>query len=118
MRWFKPAAAAGHLVLPGGATAAAGASKGASTIGEIRALMLASVATADTGRFPDVAYRIRCATDAQALWFLRGDLMAVLASNHGELAARRRLDTISDMFGDLLPEGLRPRPRFFAGTDE
>ena len=31
---------------------------------------------------------IRYAGDVQGLWFLRGDLMAALASSHGEAAAR------------------------------
>ena len=46
----------------------------------------------------------------QSLWYLRGDLMAALASSHGEAAAREKLETLSEMFEDLLPRGLRSRP--------
>jgi len=46
----------------------------------------------------------------QALWYLRGDLMSVLAGRHGEAAARAKLTAINEMFEQLLPEGLRSRP--------
>jgi hypothetical protein len=57
-----------------------------------------------------VRRRIRYAIDVQALWFLRGDLMAVLASKFGEAEAREKLVPVSAMFQDGLPQGLRSRP--------
>jgi len=84
---------------------------GGGEIDDIRNLMLACIRKADTVRFPDVVRRIRCAPDAEALWFLRGDLMAVLANTRGESAAFEVLERISDMFANLLPEGLRSCPR-------
>ena len=107
MRWFKPALTGGGTALFG-APPAAPASREV-TIGEIRAGMLACIKSVDTDRFPHVAHRIRYAADVEALWFLRGDLMALLASSHGEEAAMRRMVAISAMFDSLLPEGLRSR---------
>jgi hypothetical protein len=108
MRWFKPA-------LTGGGTALFGASAAVPPsrdvrISEIRDRMLACIKSADAVRFPHVAHRIRFAPDVEALWFLRGDLMALLASSQGEEAALRRIAAISAMFESLLPEGLRSRP--------
>jgi hypothetical protein len=61
---------------------------------------------------PEFAYiirRIRYSPDIQSLWYLRGDLMAVLAAKEGEIAAARRIDSISAMFTGLLPRGLGAR---------
>lgn len=66
----------------------------------------------DTGQtaFPHVTRRIRYAGDVQALWYLRGDLMAALAALHSESVARQKIATISDRFQGLLPNGLSSRP--------
>ena len=101
MRWFKADPAGGSPALPGATEVG---------IDDIRDRMLAFVKTADSERFPHVAYRIRQARDIESLWFLRGDLMALLASSHGEAAARGRLAAVTGMFEHLLPAGLRPRP--------
>ena len=44
---------------------------------------------------PRWSRRIRYATDLQALWFMRGELMALLARSHGEVAARRDVEELS-----------------------
>ena len=49
------------------------------------------------------------AGDVQALWYLRGDLMAVLASLHGEAQARTHVQSVTDMFRGLLPRALTAR---------
>jgi len=54
--------------------------------------------------------RIRYADQVESLWFMRGELMAVLASSRGEAAALALVSSVSDMFEDLLPQGLRSRP--------
>jgi hypothetical protein len=79
-------------------------------IEDIRRSMLELMTAAEDARFPQVVRRIRYAPDVQGLWFLRGDLMAALASSHGEAAARGKIETLSEMFEDLLPRGLRSRP--------
>ena len=99
MRWFKADPAGGGPAL-----------WGVAGIDDIRDRMLAFIDAADSQRFPHVAHRIRYARDIETLWFLRGDLMALLASSHGEAAARGRLAVITGMFEHLLPEGLRARP--------
>jgi len=50
--------------------------------------------------------RIVHAVDAQRLWHLRSELMHALATMHGEQQAACELERISEMFGDLLPDGL------------
>lgn len=72
--------------------------------------MLALMTDIGDNRFPQLARRIRYAIDVQALWYLRGDLMAVLAGRHGEAAAREKIDALAGMFEDLLPRGLKSRP--------
>ena len=50
------------------------------------------------------------AVSVEALWFLRGEMMAVLSRSRGEALALEQISEISEMFDDLLPEGLRSRP--------
>jgi len=66
-------------------------------------------------RFPQIIRRIRYADDIQALWYLRGDLMAALAALHGEAAARQRVASITDQFQGLLPRGQMSRPSPLVG---
>lgn len=54
--------------------------------------------------------KVTHASDLQDLWYLRGDVMAAIASKDGEAIARRKLDQISDMFRGLLPKSLTSRP--------
>jgi hypothetical protein len=99
MRWFNADPAGGGPAV-----------WGVAGVDGIRERMLASIDASDAQRFPHVAHRIRYARDIETLWFLRGDLMALLASSHGEAAARGRLAAITGMFEGLVPEGLRARP--------
>jgi hypothetical protein len=57
-----------------------------------------------------VVRRIRYADSVESLWFMRGELMAVLAHTHGEAVALELVANVSEMFDELLPEGLRSRP--------
>lgn len=109
MRWLKPhlrnsinaLLTWGHFTPPAEAQPCYG-------IEDIRDSMLALVE--DDEDKPHVKRRIRYAIDVQALWYLRGDLMSVLAGRHGEVAARAKLSSINEMFDNLLPKGLRSRP--------
>jgi len=76
---------------------------------DIRAVML-QMAGRPTEASAPLLRRIRYAADPQALWFMRSELMALLAHQEGEAMARTKLEVLSDMFGDLLPRGLRSRP--------
>lgn len=85
---------------------------------EIRNAMLALIGDAQDKQSQQLTRRIRYANEIQALWYLRGDLMAVLAGRHGEAAARQKLQPVTDMFQDLLPRGLRSRPSPLSGTGD
>lgn len=110
MRWFKADPGGGSPALSGPAAAAPQAAAGGAGIDDIRVRMLACIGESDIRRFPYIAHRIRHAPDVAALWFLRGDLMALLAGSHGEVAATEMVMAVTEMFGDRLPQGLRPRP--------
>lgn len=85
---------------------------------DIRNAMLELIGDAEDRPSRLVARRVRFANEIQALWYLRGDLMAVLAGRHGEVVAREKLQALTDMFQDLLPRGLRSRPSPLSGTGE
>jgi hypothetical protein len=77
---------------------------------DIRESMLAALGETGPKQFPNVIRRIRYADDIQALWYLRGDLMASLAALYGEAVARQRIASITDQFRGLLPRGQMSRP--------
>ena len=81
-----------------------------NSIEDIRDDMLATMGEAGAKKFTPLARRIQYAQDLQALWYLRGDLMAALASLHGEARARDIIRALSDQFQGLLPGGLASRP--------
>lgn len=56
--------------------------------------------------------RIGSSPDAQGLWYLRSEVMAMLSASKGESEARRQMDAITPLFKGLLPESLNPRPAF------
>jgi hypothetical protein len=82
----------------------------ANTLENIRAMMLALAESDGSERSAALVRRIRYAMDLQSLWFLRGELMALLSRTQGERAARENVEEISSHFQDLLPSGLRSRP--------
>lgn len=77
---------------------------------DIREAMLRLLAEAGGKQFANVQRRIRYANDVQGLWYLRGDLLAALASVHGEAAAREKVQRITHLFQGLLPGSLNSRP--------
>jgi hypothetical protein len=77
---------------------------------DIRRAMLDELTLCDYQISPLVQSRVSDADDIQDLWYLRGDLMAVIAATDGELAAKRKIAHISTMFKGLLPRGLSSRP--------
>jgi hypothetical protein len=111
MRWFKPNLRSSiHAIFSSSYPPEPGEQLATMGIDDIRAAMLAAMPSTGAEKFPHVTRRIRYAGDVQGLWFLRGDLMAVLSSHFGEAVAFEKLETISAMFKDLLPQGLRSRP--------
>lgn len=111
MRWFKPNLRSSlYALLFGGSAAEPSTVLQNYTLEDIRERMQAMAEAAGGARAEKVVRRIRYATDVEALWFIRSELMALLAGAYGELAALEKVDAISEMFDDLLPEGLRSRP--------
>ena len=80
-----------------------------TTTDEIRTQMLEMVGP-PTEATAGLVRRISYAADPQALWFMRSELMGLLARREGEAVARVQLEMLSDMFRELLPSGLRSRP--------
>lgn len=109
MRWFKGSirqsiyGLLGNPVLPSESVLE-------TSTEDIREAMLALLATSGGREFANATRRVRYANDIQALWYLRGDLLATLATVHGEAAARQKVQRITLMFRGLLPASLNSRP--------
>ena len=109
MRWFKSSlkqsiyGLLGNPVMPSASALEAGTE-------DIREAMLALLAQAGGRQFANVTRRVRYANDVQALWYLRGDLMAALAATQGEATARQKVQQITRMFQGLIPGSLNSRP--------
>jgi hypothetical protein len=108
MRWLKPNLRNSIYGLLGQTTTPSDSIL-ESGIEDIREAMLALLG--DSGKqYPQITRRIRYANDIQALWYLRGDLMAALAALHGESDARKQVQRITDMFRGLVPGSMNSRP--------
>jgi hypothetical protein len=119
MRWFKPNLKSIHALFGFGHPPVPESTVLDLGIEDIREAMLALIEEVDESRqHANVERRIRYAIDVLALWYLRGDLMALLASRYGEAGARERLDPVSEMFQAMLPQGLRSRPSPLSGGKE
>ncbi len=109
MRWLKPNLRSSIYSLLGNPVAPSESILENGTE-DIRESMLDVLGDSGPRHFPQITRRIRYANDIQALWYLRGDLMAALASMHGEMAAREKVASITGQFQGLLPSGLGSRP--------
>lgn len=85
-----------------------GEAEQAVAIEKIRASMLTALDKGGSSgdRQHRLERRIHHAEDAQGLWALRGDLMAVVASAQGEARAVEKLQQLTSLFRDVLPQGL------------
>ena len=109
MRWISPDLITGmHSFL--GSLSTRGAPQSELTIESIREAMLDALGVTGANQYPVIQLRISYANDVQDLWYLRGDIMAALASLEGEGPARTKLAEISDLFRGLLPRGMNSRP--------
>jgi len=108
MRWLMPKlrdslfGLLGHSVPPSESTLD-------NALEDIREAMLDLLGEDGARDHPQITRRIRYATELQALWYLRGDLLAVLAGTLGEATARARLQSITAMFRGVLPGSLNSR---------
>jgi hypothetical protein len=112
MRWFKPNLRSSFfaLLFGGGPPKEPTTVMQTYTLEDIRERMQAMAEAAGGPRAQQVVRRVRYASDVEALWFIRSELMALLAGAYGEVVALDKVDEVSEMFDDLLPEGLRSRP--------
>lgn len=110
MRWFKTKDLRSSIYALFSVSTSSSRIDDAATMDQIREAMLEMTGDDPRDRTAGLARRIRYATDLQALWFMRGELMQLLARNEGELAAREKVDELTSLFTDLLPSGLRSRP--------
>ena len=81
----------------------------AQQLEQVRSAMLACLDEVNGFEGPVLQRRVAYAKDVQSLWFLRADLMGVLASRDGEAAARAQMEQIAPLFQGLLPKGLVSR---------
>ncbi len=110
MTWFNSKLRSSFSALLGvGSPAAAPAGEGI-TLEDIRQTMMELANQDPSERAAKLVRRIRYAADVEALWFLRGEMMALLSRNLGEAGALSEIERLSAMFTDLLPSGLRSRP--------
>ncbi|WP_273948742.1 hypothetical protein [Curvibacter cyanobacteriorum] len=72
----------------------------------LREAMLACLVPPLDSMAVQVQQRIRFSADPDSLWYLRGDLLHVLAARQGEMAARAQLDRLTPLFEGLLPKAL------------
>lgn len=82
-----------------------------SRIREIRNAMLAALSgnTDLENGLPGIWINIDRASDIQSLWYLRTDLLGLLADEYNEQEARARLSKITEMFRGLVPDNQMPR---------
>ncbi len=79
-------------------------------VNQIRQAMMDSLAgIGDNHQVTKLTGRLLYAPDIQSLWYLRGDVMTMLAGLLGEAVAKDRLATITKMFNGLLPSGQKSR---------
>lgn len=110
MNWFKSKDLRSSLYALLSVSTARPRLDDAAIMDQVREAMLTLTAEESGERANGLARRIRYATDLQALWFMRGEIMQLLARTHGEAVARERVEEISSLFADLLPSALRARP--------
>ena len=112
MRWSKPNIRSGMHSLLGKSSPAAAVDRDAHIEAIRNAMLLCLEPFTDHSdrHFVQVQNRIRFCTNAEDLWYLRGDVMALLSATRGELAARQSVDGLAPLFEGLLPRSLTDRP--------
>ena len=112
MRWNKPNIRSGMHSLLGKSSPAAAVDRDAHIEAIRNAMLLCLEPFTDHSdrHFVQVQNRIRFCTNAEDLWYLRGDVMALLSATRGELAARQSVDGLAPLFEGLLPRSLTDRP--------
>ena len=107
MRWFNSQLKSSLLSLLGSSATVHDPRE--DRIEQIRQLMLDELGEFGNLHYPKVIHHVFYAADAQALWFVRSEVMTVLGALHGENIARKKISHISNQFKGLLPKGLMSR---------
>lgn len=77
---------------------------------QIRSALLLSLELCGAGEKSDTYAKVFDASEIEQLWYLRADVMAVIAKERGEAAAKSELSLINERFRGVLPKGLMTRP--------
>jgi hypothetical protein len=78
----------------------------AEALGRVRQGMLELLGDGAELTHDALVQRIRHAREAEALWYVRHDLLVALAEVHGEAAARQSIASLNALFSGLLPASL------------
>jgi hypothetical protein len=78
----------------------------ADALGRVRQRMLDLLGDSADLTHDPLVQRIRHASEAEALWYARHDLLVALAEVHGEAAARQSIAALNALFAGLLPASL------------
>ena len=82
-----------------------------SRIERVREAMLTALhGLPDTPNADSLSRRIRWSTNAQALWYLRVDVMTMLSTLRSEVEARQSLQAITELFLGLVHANQIARP--------
>jgi hypothetical protein len=80
---------------------------------KIRDVMIDCLLTLGVKESQGIAGKVAYATDVQTLWYLRSEMMAVLASHFGEEVALKKLDVVTDLFRGVVSDNQMPSVRRF-----
>jgi hypothetical protein len=84
------------------------------TLAPVRQRILELLGHSAEQTHPTLFQRIRHAGEAEALWYVRQDLVVALAEVHGEASARESVASLNALFTGLLPSSLIGRRRSMA----
>jgi hypothetical protein len=107
MRWFKPG-------LRNSISALLGSELRRHTpeaLEPVRQAMLDALGEQGAELNPRLKHRLLYVNDAQALWYARSEMVAVLSRLHGETMAVNTVKALSPQFAGLLPKSLMDCPR-------
>jgi hypothetical protein len=108
MSWLKSASSSFFGAL--GMTPAPSRAELSERTEEIRHAMVSVLGDNGVAIYPALRRRLMCATDAEAIWYLRSEWMAALSTLHGERVAAAHLRSINIQFEGLLKKGMTSRP--------
>ena len=103
MRWFKPVLRNSISALLGSEVRS---SRTLESLEPVRQAMLDALGEEGLTLSPGLKHRLTYMADAQALWFARSEMVAVLSSLHGEVRAVDMVRALSPAFAGLLPKSL------------